>query len=462
MHVLIVDDDATTRYLLQLFSRDQDFTASFASTGREAIEKFSAGDVDLVITDVRMPDIGGEFVLGEIKARSPMTPVLIMTAHGSIDDAVRFLKEGAQDYIQKPISREVFLHRIHAALERLALSRELEALRATVSVEKGRIIGQTPALTHLLQRLPMTAQTDASVVIYGESGTGKELVAERIHELSKRKTQSFVTVNCGALSDTLLESELFGYKRGAFTDAHRDTPGLVEEAEGGTLFLDEIGEVSPAVQVKLLRFLQAKEYKALGSPKINKANVRIVAATNRDLLQMVDHGLFREDLYYRLNVVPLTVPPLRERKNDIPLLATHFLNKFRREYDKEVRSFHPDVMASLTRHDWPGNVRELENKVQQMVVLTIGDMIEHLHTTPNEASVPQIQGEADTFRTAKKRVVENFERDYVTQLLARTQGNLSEAARIAGVDRKNFWVMAKKYGLRAQSTGSAMELANVS
>lgn len=462
MHVLIVDDDATTRYLLQLFSRGQDFTASFASTGREAIKRFAMGDIDLVITDVRMPDISGEYVLGEIKSHSPNTPVLIMTAHGSIDDAVRFLKEGAHDYIQKPISREVFLHRIRAALDRLALTRELEALRASVTEEKGKIIGQTAALTTLLQRLPMTAQTDASVVIYGESGTGKELVAERIHELSKRKARAFITVNCGALADTLLESELFGYKRGAFTDAHRDTPGLVEEAEGGTLFLDEIGEVSPAVQVKLLRFLQAKEYKALGSPKVKTANVRIVAATNRDLRQMVDQGLFREDLYYRLNVVPLTVPPLRDRRNDIPLLATYFLNKFRRDYDKSVKSFHPDVMAALTRHDWPGNVRELENKVQQMVVLSSGDIVEHLHPEQSTPNVPQIQTTTDNFRTAKKQMVENFERDYVTHLLARTQGNLSEAARIAGMDRKNFWVMAKKYGLRTQKMLLESELKHAS
>ena len=453
MKVLIADDDPTIRYLLELFCRGEDFSPVFAATGSEAVRHFSEGGVDVVVTDVRMPDVSGEAVLDEVKRLSPATPVLIMTAHGSIDDAVRFLKRGADDYIQKPITREVFVHRIRTALERVLLSRELQELRATVNEAKGKIIGNTPAIANLLRRLPMTAQTDASVVIYGESGTGKELVAERVHELSKRKDERFVTVNCGALADTLLESELFGYKRGAFTDAHRDTSGLVEEAERGTLFLDEIGEISPAVQIKLLRFLQLKEYKALGSPKVKRADVRIIAATNRDLKKMVEEGTFREDLYYRLNVVPLTVPPLRDRKSDIPLLATHFLNKFRREFSKEVRAFSPEVMAALSTYDWPGNVRELENKVQQLVVLTTGPIIETLDPVDEGDVVDALRGESTgTFREEKRRLIDTFERDYVRRLLERTDGNLSEAARIAGLDRKNLWLMAKKHGLREEAT----------
>jgi DNA-binding NtrC family response regulator len=456
--VLIADDDPTITHMLKLFCRGQDFEPVFAASGSAALDRFNEGGIDVVVSDVRMPGAGGETVLDEVHRLSSETPVLIMTAHGSVDDAVRFLKRGAQDYIQKPITREVFIHRVNASLERVALNRELEELRAAGARSgQTRIIGNTPAIQGLLRRLPMAAQTDASVVIFGESGTGKELVAERIHELSKRKDGHFVTVNCGALSDTLLESELFGYKRGAFTDAHKDTPGLVEEAEGGTLFLDEIGEVSPAVQVKLLRFLQLKEYKPLGSPKVHKADVRIIAATNRDLKRMVAEGNFREDLYYRLNVVPLTVPSLRERRSDIPILATFFLQRFRREFEKDVAGFSSGALAALSAHDWPGNVRELENKVQQLVVLATDRVIEAVELDDGdgdgEEGVPGMRPGAGGYREEKRRLIEAFEREYVRRLLERTDDNLSEAARLAGIDRKNFWLMAKKYGLRESRRG---------
>ena len=457
MRVLIADDDASTRYLLELYCRGQDFEAVFASTGKEALDRFREGGIDAVVSDVRMPDIGGDIVLTEVKRMSSKTPVLMMTAHGSIDDAVLFLKRGADDYITKPLSHEVFLHRVRSLLERVELAREVESLRARArrDDEGTQIIGNTPAMLNLLGRLPMTAQTDASVVVYGESGTGKELVAKRVHELSKRKRGAFVTVNCGALADTLLESELFGYKRGAFTDAHRDTPGLVEEAEGGTLFLDEIGEISPSVQVKLLRFLQSKEYKALGSPKVKTADVRIVTATNRDLKRMSEHGDFREDLYYRLNIVPLTVPPLRERKADIPLLATHFLAKFRKDFEKDIDGFSPEAFARLVAHDWPGNVRELENKVQQLVVLTTDKIIRSLDLLDDGGASPDpFSGSIGSFRDEKRRLLAQFEAEYVRQMLDRADGNLSEAARLSGLDRKNFWLIAKRHGLRSAKMNS--------
>ncbi len=450
MHILIADDDASTRYLLELFCRNADFDATFVSSGQDALGAFRDGGIDAIVTDVRMPDLSGEEVLKAVKQEAPDLPVLIMTAHGSIDDAVRFLKLGADDYIAKPITQEVFLHRIRVLLQRIAMARELRALKAGQGdrPEHTRIIGNTAAMHALLRRLPMTAQTEASVVVYGESGTGKELVARRLHELSKRESMPFVTVNCGALPDTLLESELFGYKRGAFTDAHQDTPGLVEEASGGTLFLDEIGEVSAAVQVKLLRFLQSKEYKALGSPKVNTANVRIVAATNRDLKRMVDVGEFREDLYYRLNIVPLTVPPLRERRQDIPLLATHFLLKFRDDFDKDVHGFSPEVLARMSAYDWPGNVRELENKVQQLVVLATSPIITSFDAGEDlELDEDEQRPTIGPFRDEKRRLIAEFERNYVQQMLYRADGNMSEAARQAGLDRKNFWLMAKRHGL---------------
>jgi transcriptional regulator with PAS, ATPase and Fis domain len=299
----------------------------------------------------------------------------------------------------------------------------------------------------------MMAQTDAAIMIYGESGTGKELVARAIHQLSKRNTKPFITVNCGALPDNLLESELFGYKKGAFTDAYQDTPGLVESAAGGTLFLDEIGEISSVVQVKLLRFLQSKEYKQLGSPKPQKANVRIICATNRNLKKMVDARTFREDLFYRLNIVPITVPSLRERKTDIPVLANHFLNQFCDEYSKDIKGFSTRVIQNLVSHNWPGNVRELENKVQQMVVLCEGSEVLHMDWT-SQIGFDNIDTnyELENFKAEKKRVVDDFERHYIENMLEQTNGNLSEAAKRAGMDRKNFWQKAQKHKLRSKET----------
>ena len=447
--VLIADDDAATRFHLELICRGEPFTPVFAASGREALARFAQGDIDVIVTDVVMPDVSGEHVLDEVKRKSPETPVLIMTAQPTVDDAVRFLKRGADDYITKPVSQEVFSHRLKALLDRISLAREVKELRASIASGETSIIGNTPPLTSLLRRLPMMAQTDATVLVTGESGTGKELFARRIHELSRRKTKRFVAVNCGALSDTLLESELFGYKRGAFTDAHRDTPGLAEEAEGGTLFLDEIGEVSSSVQVKLLRFLQSKEYKPLGSPKPMHADVRIIAATNRELKSMVNEGTFREDLYYRLNIIPILVPPLRDRRADIPLLASFFLSHFKRMYGKDVRGFSTTALAQLTSHNWPGNVRELENKVQQLVVLSTEPVI-HAVDDGGELAAAVASPLSGSFKEEKKRVVVDFEREYVKRVLEKADGNMSEAARLAGIDRKNFWVLVRRHGLKTR------------
>ena len=350
MRVLIVDDDIVTRQLLGAYCKKQKNDVTYAATGIEALEFLYKEEIDLVLTDIRMPNMDGKKLLQEIKSLAPGIPVLIMTAHSSIDEAVSLLKAGAGDYIPKPISADVFSHRLDSVLKRLQLAKELEALKANTppSGALDSIVGTAPVVRALLKRLPMIAQTDAAVMINGESGTGKELVARAIHHLSKRQSNPFITVNCGALPDNLLESELFGYKKGAFTDAYQDTPGLVESASGGTLFLDEIGEISSVVQVKLLRFLQSKEYKQLGSPKPQKANVRIICATNRNLKQMVAERTFREDLFYRLNIVPVVVPPLRERITDVPVLANHFLSHFSQEYNKSIKGFQPKCCANLS------------------------------------------------------------------------------------------------------------------
>ncbi len=450
--VLIVDDDPNARFLLELLCKGEAFTPVFAGGGHDALARLGQGDIAVLVTDVQMPDFSGEQLLDRVKQEHPDVPVVMMTGSPSIEDAVRFLKRGADDYVSKPIDKAVFSHRVRTLLEKVSLANEVKALRKGIAAgDHTTIIGNTPVIQSLLRKLPMTAQTDATVILTGESGTGKEVFARRVHELSKRKDKRFVAVNCGALSDNLLESELFGYKRGAFTDAVRDTPGLVVEAEGGTLFLDEIGEISPAVQVKLLRFMQSKEYKPLGSPRVEKADTRIIVATNRDLRAMVQQGLFREDLFYRLNIVPITIPPLRERKADIPLLASFFLGIFRRLYDKKVAGFTSEAFSRLVAYDWPGNVRELENRVQQLVVLANDEVIRESDVDNSGEDGP---GRSEgTFRDEKKRIIADFERDYVARVLERCEHNISEAARVAGLDRKSFWLLAKRNGQKGQGRG---------
>ncbi|MBN2497976.1 MAG: sigma-54-dependent Fis family transcriptional regulator [Deltaproteobacteria bacterium] len=445
MKVLIVDDDPNTRYLIETFCRGEDYELLIAPGGKEAIDLVELGGVNVVITDIRMPEVDGQGVLDAVRRINPEIPVIIMTSYGSIEDAVHFLQSGAHDYITKPLTKEVFCHRVQRALEKLHMSRQISRLHASLKIytDREHVVGNSRAMRSVIEKLPSIAQTDASVVIYGESGTGKELVARTIHYFSKRANKPFVPVNCGALPENLLESELFGYKRGAFTDAHADTPGLVEEANTGTLFLDEVGEVSPRVQVKLLRFLQEKEIKPLGSTKILRADVRIISATNKDLKAAIEKGEFRDDLYYRLNIVPILIPPLRERKEDIPLLANHFLRKFARDYKREDVELSPLALQKLVGYDWPGNIRELENKIQQTLVVTTGDVIR-----PEEIDVP---GESRTFKAEKRKVVGEFEQNYVSKMLSFHRGNISRAAKAAGMDRKNFWQLMKKYRIEARA-----------
>ncbi len=439
MKVLVADDDPNTRYMIEVFCREEPYELLVAANGREALETIHRNDVNVVVTDIRMPEMDGETLLDEVRKLNPQLPVIIMTSYGSIEEAVRFLKAGAHDYITKPLTRDVFCHRVQQSLEHLRMSMEISRLKSTLKMteESGQVVGTSQAMRKVMEKIPSIAQTDASVVIYGESGTGKELMARSIHTFSRRSGKPFLAVNCGALPETLLESELFGYKRGAFTDAHADNPGLVAEANTGTLFLDEIGEISLKVQVKILRFLQEKEIKPLGSTKTIRADVRIISATNRDIQAAVAAGGFREDLYYRLNIVPIHIPPLRDRKEDIPLLANHFLKKFAKEFEKDVHEISPLAMQKLVGYQWPGNIRELENKVQQALVMTTRSVIQ-----PEDLDLP---GELDTFKEEKKKIISEFEHNYVLNLLALHEGNISRAAKGAGMDRKNFWQLMKKH-----------------
>jgi DNA-binding NtrC family response regulator len=459
--------------LIDVFCKDEEYSLIFATDGGEALDIIQQGGINLVVTDVRMPKMGGDILLKRIRDGHPDLPVIIMTSYGSIEDAVSYLKMGARDYITKPLTKEGFCHRINLVIENLRMSRQIDRLQHSLKriTDRDTVVGLAPAIRKVMDKLPSIARTDASVVIYGESGTGKELVAREIHFLSPRASGPFVAVNCGALPENLLESELFGYKRGAFTDAYTDKTGLVEEANRGTLFLDEIGDIPPQVQVKLLRFLQQKEIKPLGSNKVIRADVRIIAATNRDLKAAMEEGRFRDDLYYRLNIVPITLPPLRERREDIPRLANFFLKKFAQEFQKDVREFSPAALQALTQYDWPGNIRELENKIQQVVVVGSGEVVEigdldlpghdpGLPSVVSAAAVPEAAeaagpAEAMTFKEEKRRVVDAFERRYLLRALRENGGNISRAARYAGMDRKNFWQLMRKHSLQAREAAPA-------
>ena len=439
--ILVVDDDRTALEMVRAFCKDMPYGLEFATNGREALDFLRSKPVNLVVTDVRMPEMDGEDLLSAIKKENPQIPVIVMTSYGSIDGAVHFIKAGANDYINKPLTKEDFLHRLNQVIGSLRMSEEIAELRSKLqrAERKVELIGNSTAMRRVMEQVYSIAQTDASVVIYGESGTGKELVAKTIHQFSRRADMPFVPVNCGALPETLLESELFGYKRGAFTDATTDYPGLVVEANKGTLFLDEVGEMSPKVQVKLLRFLQDKEVRPLGSTKSVKADVRIVAATNRDLKAAIQQGEFREDLFYRLNIVPISIPPLRERKEDIPLLANYFLRKFAKEFGKDVKEISPLALQRLVGYNWPGNVRELENKIQQVVVMAHSSVIR-----PEDIDAPS---HLASFKEEKRKIVTEFEVSYISKMLALHGGNISRAAKAAGMDRKNFWQLMKKHGI---------------
>ncbi len=455
--VLIADDDKTNLQLLKIFCRDRtDVRLEFASNGQEALERVQDGSIDILITDLRMPVVSGDELLTSVKKGFPHIPVIIMTGYGSIEGAVDYLQRGADDYLTKPLTKEVFLHRLERVMEQVVLTNEVQRLKESMARSPlEQLIGRSRKMVALKSQLPTLAQTEASVVIYGGSGTGKEVVARTIHGLSRRADKPFVTVNCGALPEHLLESELFGHTKGAFTDAHADNPGLVGAADSGTLFLDEIGEIALNVQVKLLRFLELKEYKPVGSPEARIADVRIIAATNRDLKQAVAEKTFREDLYYRLNVVPVMLPPLKERTGDITLLASSFLERFNKQFNKQI-SFSSETFRTLESYEWPGNIRELENKLEQVVVMAgegqvqPGDLNLHQEdSSPAAASFAQgmVLG---TFKEEKQAMVRRFERDYLSTLLREEQGHLTRAAKRAGLDRKNLWQLMKRHELKAE------------
>jgi len=454
--IVVVDDDPD--YLALLASAVEEAGARAEALSSAASFLGVDRDVDGVITDYRVPTIAdGEAIVRSCHERRVPIPVAVLTGIDRAESAIRLLRLGADDYIVKPPSRTSLHARVRAFVERVALARRVSRLSAGTATGASAVLSASPALKPLLVELPRAAHSGANVLISGESGSGKELAARAVHELSRRAKGPFVGIDCGAIPETLLENELFGHKRGAFSDAREDRAGLVEQAHGGTLFLDEVGEMPLAVQAKLLRFLQTREYRRLGDPNVRVADVRIVAATHKALRQAADAGSFRHDLLYRLDVIRLYIPPLRQRPADVPLLATTFLRRYAREFDTPALSFSEDALSLLSAQRWKGNVRELENVVQRVAALADRVVVEAHDVRPllddpgERPSLTPPGADLDVpYHVAKQKVVDAFERQYVVSLLRRYEGRIGTAARAAGIDRKSLARLLSRHNVRGR------------
>ena len=450
-HLLIVDDDLNHLKTLQTIVRSWGYQVSTVDDGIKAVESVKERPFALVLMDVRMAQMSGIEALQLIKQYNPAIPILIMTAYSSVDSAVEALKAGAYDYLTKPLDFEVLKISLARALEHSGLKAENATLRSKMSenYELENIIGKSRPMKELVDMMSMVAPSEATVLITGESGTGKELIAKSIHHNSRRKDRSMVVVNCAALTDTLLESELFGHEKGAFTGADKRREGRFKQADKGTIFLDEIGETSAAMQAKLLRVIQEREIQRVGGEETLSVDVRILAATNRNLEEEVKEGKFREDLFYRLNVVTLRIPLLRERQDAIPLLAQHFLEKYAKKNHKQVIGFSPLAMDMLLKYTWPGNVRELENVVERAVILLPDEHVteKELPTTVTESYTEENDWVPPPSPIAVNRPLEEVEKEVILATLEDSGGNKSETARRLGINRKTLYKKLDDYGI---------------
>ncbi len=450
--ILIVDDDPGHLTTLKTITKSWGYTVEIANDGNVAVDMAKSVPVDLILMDVRMVNMSGIEALEQIKAYNPSIPVIIMTAYSSVESAVEALKSGAYDYLIKPLDFEVLKLTIERACEHAGLKEENRALKEHLrsDYDIANIIGRSQPMKKLLDMMSMVAPSEATVLITGESGTGKELIARSMHFNSPRKEKPLVVVNCASIAETLLESELFGHEKGSFTGADKRREGRFMQANHGTIFLDEIGETSSTMQAKLLRVLQEREVQRVGGEETIKVDVRIVAATNRDLEADVAKGRFREDLFYRLNVMNLNVPPLKERQEDIPLLAQHFLDKFADKNRKTVKGFVPLAMDMLLNYNWPGNVRELENVIERAVILLTG---EHITEKQLPLNITEKYPDLSTMPTAASPVMdgthsmEDIEKEAILATLQASGGNKAEAARRLGITRKTLHNKLKNYGL---------------
>ena len=446
--ILVVDDDDTHRTMLRTLVGGWGYDIVEADDGSTAIEKVQERPFDLILMDVRMLKVSGLEALEGIKAFNPAIPVTIMTAYSSIETAVEALKKGAYDYLTKPLDFDKLRLTIEKAMEHTRLKEENRLLKENLGkhFDMQNIIGRSPAMISLLETVAHVALSEATVMITGESGTGKELIAGVIHHNSPRKEGPFVKINCAAITETLLESELFGHEKGSFTGADRRKEGRFYQANQGSIFLDEVSEMPLTMQVKLLRVLQERELTRVGGEKVIPVDVRVIAATNKDLVDLKNRGLFREDLYYRLNVVSLEIPRLRERRDDIPLLAQHFLEVFVDKNKKEIKGFTPKAMDQLIRYDWPGNVRELMNAVERAVVLARTDYLDDQDFSILQPLLQQPAPAPSGFDDIGIPL-EEVEKAAILRMLGSVAGNKSEAARRLGITRKTLHKKLKKYGV---------------
>lgn len=443
--ILLVEDEEKLRRALELHLRSLGFEVTVAASAEDALG--SMDRADLVLTDLRLPGMDGVEFLSRIRLTNSVSPVILMTAYGTVESAVEAMRKGASDFLTKPFSLDHLTSVIERALEMRALRDENRKLREELGkrYDLENIIGRSAPMQEVFQLVMRVAPAKSTVLIAGESGVGKDLIARAIHYHSPRRERPFVKINCTAIPENLMESELFGYEKGAFTGANTSKPGKFEEANTGTVFLDEIGDVTPAVQVKLLRILQEREFERLGSNKTLGIDVRVIAATNQDLRVALEQGTFREDLFYRLNVVPINMPPLRKRKEDIPYLAQYFLNKFARESGRQMEGLSEEAIQLLESHYWPGNVRELENVIERAVVLARSSRL-----TPEDIRLDDIHKKpvaADDLFLPPGMTLDDYEKWLIQEALRRAKGNKSQAARLLGITRNAFRYRLSQTGI---------------
>ncbi|KPK96412.1 hypothetical protein AMJ80_00050 [bacterium SM23_31] len=457
--VLVIDDESVVRNACRKILTEEGYKVILAENGREGLEKSEMGIGDVILVDLKMPDISGMEVLKEIKIKFPRKPVIVITGYSTVDSAVEAMKLGAFDYVPKPFTPDELSLIVHKALEKKKLLDELDFLRKELyeKYKVKNIIGKSEGMKEVFRLVSKVANTDSTVLIYGESGTGKEVIAKAIHIQSRRQDKRFLAIDCSALSPTLLESELFGHVKGAFTGAISTKPGIFEIANNGTIFLDEISNISSEIQAKLLRIIEEQEYKPVGGSEMKKIDVRLISATNKDLKLFVKKNIFREDLFYRLNVFPIFLPPLRERKEDIPLLATHFLKLFTKELNKQIDGFSDESMNLFINYHWPGNVRELKNTVERLVITVEDDIIkpEYLSDILKTQSIREyitIPKDKDELRKLKKKIknqaIAELEKKFLLESLKQNNWNVSRAARETGFQRTNFHTLMRKYKIK--------------
>ncbi|MCG6894563.1 MAG: sigma-54 dependent transcriptional regulator [Desulfobacteraceae bacterium] len=465
VQILVIDDEASIGAGCRLVLTEQGYDVVVRHTGASGLEVLDSLCPAIVLLDMRLPDMKGIDVLGQIRQRQPEANVVVMTGYASVENAVAAMKLGAFDYLSKPFSDDELVLAVGRAAENVRLRSENLSLRRQLSERYGfgNIVGENDKILLIFEKIRKVAPTDTTVLLEGESGTGKELFARAIHAHSNRASRQFVALDCSTLSGGLLESELFGHVKGAFTGADQSTPGIFQVADGGTLFLDEVGNLSMETQSKLLRVMETREYKPVGASAVKHTDIRIIAATNRSLKALVEAGTFRSDLLYRLNTVPIVIPPLRQRRDDIPRLAYHFLRLFCRRSGKQIKGFSDEALEILVNHQWPGNVRQLKNAVERLVIMaeqeyldgsTVEDHVQ-LRRKGNGITVPETLEELKAY---KKHLIEEqygqTERAFLVRALRASEGNISTAARAVGMQRSNFSTLMKKHGISARAAAA--------